>query len=148
VLTVCFVPVPRPVVSLGARLTCVALAGTAGALGMLAQRRGGIADMAAAAGYAFAPGVSRFAAATGGFVIHLVWVALWSVVLAAWMQRDRRPNPSIAALIIAALALATSFIVPAAIGGPLATLPTPERIVVHVVLAISLIIGMRLAPGG
>ena len=146
--TVCFVPVSRPVASLGARITCVALAGTAGALGTLAQRRGGVVELLATGGYLLAPGVSRFAAATGGLVIYAVWIAVWSVVFAALMQRDRRPNPSIAAVIVAALALVLSFLLPAALGGPLATLPAPERILVHAVLALSLIIGMRLAPRG
>jgi hypothetical protein len=115
---------------------------------MLAWRRGGITELLASGGFLLAPGVSRIAAAMGGLVIHVVWMALWSVVFAASMQRDRRPSPSIVAIIVAAVALGVTFIAPAAAGGPLATLPPPERIVVHAVLAISLMIGMRLAPRG
>jgi hypothetical protein len=117
-------------------------------MGMLALRRGGVAEFLATSGYLLAPGVSRVAAATGGLVIYAAWVAVWSVVFAALMQRDRRPNPSITAILVGVFALAASSVVPAAIGGPLATLPAPERILVHVVLTISLVIGMRLAPRG
>ena len=117
-------------------------------MGMLAQRRGGVVELLAAGGYLFTPGVSRLAAAIGGLVIHALWIAAWSALVAASMQRRRRPNPSIVAILVAAMALGVSFIVPQVAGGPLATLPAAERILVHAVLAVSLIIGMRLAPGG
>lgn len=134
--------------SLGVRIACVALAGTIGAMGMLGHRRGGIAELFAAGGHLLTPGVSRSAAVLGGLVIHVVWMAAWSVLFAAFVQRDRRPHASIAAVVVAALAFGASIVTPVALGGPLATLPPTERAVVYVVLAISFVIGMRLAPQG
>jgi hypothetical protein len=134
--------------SLGVRIACIALAGTVGAVGMLGHRRGGIAEPFAASGLLLAPGATRAMAIIGGFVIHVAWVAAASAVLAAFMQRDRRTGASIVAAILAALVLVATIVVPAAMGGPLATLPMAERAVVCAVLAISLALGMRLAPGG
>ena len=145
---VCFVRVSRAAMSLGVRVACVALAGTVGAMGMLVYRRGGITEMFAAGGHLLAPGASRSLALLGGLGIHVVWMAVWSVVFAALVQRDRRLRASIAAVVIAALAFGASIVAPAGIGGPLATLPPIERAVVHVVLAISFVIGMRLASTG
>ena len=145
---VCFVPVPRPSVSLGIRIACVAFAGTAGALAMLAQRRGGIVEMFATHGSSLAPGGSRVVAAAGGLAIHIVWVLAWSLAFAAFAQRHRRPNAALAALVTATLAFGISSLVAPAYGGPVAMLPIAERILVHAVLAVSLAIGMRLAPEG
>ena len=145
---VCFVPVPRPSVSLGIRIACVAFAGTAGALAMLAQRRGGVVEMFATHGTSLASGGSPLAAAAVGLVIHVLWVVAWSLAFAAFVQRLRRPHAALAALVIATLAFVVSFLVAGAYGGPVAMLPIPERVLVHAVLAISLGIGMRLAPEG
>ena len=145
---VCFVPVPRAVISLGMRIACVALAGTVGAMGMLGYRRGGVTEMFAAGGQLLAPGVSRSLALVVGLAIHVVWIGAWSVALAAFMQRDRRLRASIAAVVVATLAFGAAIVAPAGIAGPLATLPPTERAVVHVVLALSFVIGMRLAPEG
>ena len=145
---VCFVRVPPARMSLGVRLACVALAGTVGAMGMLGHRRGGVTAMFAEGGHLLAPALSPPVAVLGGLVIHMAWVAAWSVLFAALMQRHRRPRASVAAIVVAALALGATFIVPLAVAGPLATLPAIERMLVHVVLAISLVMGMRLAPLG
>jgi hypothetical protein len=134
--------------SLGVRIACVALAGTVGAMGMLGHRRGGITATFAEGGRLLAPTVSGPVAVVGGLLIHVAWVAAWSVVFAALMQRHRRPRASVTAIVVAALALGATFIVPFTVGGPLATLPAIERTLVHVVLAISLVMGMRLAPLG
>ena len=145
---VCFVRVSRAVISLGVRIACVALAGTVGAMGMLGYRRGGVTEMFAAGGLLLAPGASRSLALLIGLAIHIVWIGVWSVVFAAFMQRDRRLRASIAAVIVAMLAFGAAIVAPAGIASPLATLPASERAVVHVVLAISFVIGMRLALTG
>ena len=145
---VCFVRVPRAPISLGVRITCIALAGTIAALGMFGHRRGGITDPFAGGGHLLSPGGSPIAAIFVGIAIHVVWIAAWSMLLAAFAQRDRRGRASIGAVIVAALALGVSMIAPPSLGGPLATLEIPERVVVHVVLAIAFLLGMRLAPRG
>ena len=130
------------------RTACVAAAGTIGALGMLGHRRDGIGSLFAAGGERLAPAASHAGAVLLGLVIHVVWIAAWTALFAAFTQRERRFGASIPALIVAAIAFGVSFIVPEALGGPLATLPTPERALVHLVLAISFVLGMRLAPAG
>jgi hypothetical protein len=104
--------------------------------------------MFAAGGHLLAPGASRSVALLIGLLIHLAWMTAWSVVFAAFVQRDRRLRASIAAVVVAALAFGASIVAPAGIVGPLAALPPIERGLVHVVLAISFIIGMRLAFTG
>ena len=145
---VCFVRVSTAPLSLGVRLTCIALAGTVGAIGMLSHRRGGVTDPFAASGAALTTGLSPAAATLLGLAIHVGWMALWSVLLAALVQRVRGPSASLVAIAVAALAFVVSLVVAAAIAGPVATLPTAARILVHVVLAISFVLGMRLAPRG
>jgi hypothetical protein len=115
---------------------------------MLGYRRGGIGDFFAAAGERLSPAASRSGAALLGLVIHVAWIATWSALFAAFMQRGRRSGASIPAFLVAALALGVSFVVPDALGGPLATLPAPERALGHLVLAVSFVLGMRLAPAG
>jgi hypothetical protein len=148
VSAVCFVPVPTARMSHGVRIACIALAGTVGALGMLGHRRGGITELFAAAGRLVTPGAPESAAVLLGLAIHVIWIALWSALLAAFTQPDRRSRTSIAAVIVAALALAASLVVSAVVVGPLGTLSLAARTVAHVVLAVSFIIGMRLAPQG
>jgi hypothetical protein len=115
---------------------------------MLGYRRAGISALFAAGGERLAPAASQWGAALLGLVIHIAWVAVWSAVFAALTQRERRFGASIPALTVAAIALGVSFVVPEALGGPVATLPTTERTLVHLVLAVSFVLGMRLAPAG
>ena len=130
------------------RTACVAAAGTIGALGMLAHRRAGVGALFATGGERLAPTASLWGAALLGLVIHVAWIAVWSALFAAFTQRERRSGASIPALIVAVIAFGVSFAIPEALGGPLTTLPTAERALVHLVLAISLVLGMRLAPAG
>src|SRR5688500_15073934 len=98
---VCFVPVQRPLARLGAWIASVAVAGTVGALGMLGYRRDGIGALFAAGGESLAPAASPGGAALVGLVIHVAWVAAWSALFAAFMQRGRRSGASIPAFIVA-----------------------------------------------
>ena len=145
---ICFVAVQRPRTSLAVRMTCIAVAGTLGAMGLLGHRRSGAAALFGDGGRQLAPDASAWGAAFAGFVIHVVWIAVWSALFAALMQRGRRPGASIPALLVAALALGASFVLPDGLVGPVATLATPERTLVHLVLAVSFALGMRLAPVG
>jgi hypothetical protein len=133
---------------LGAGITWVALAGTVGALGMLGHRRDGMIAAFVAGGHLLLPQLASSAAAAIGLMIHGLWIAAWSILFAAFMQRDRRSHAAIPAAVIALVAFAVSLLLPQAIVGPLATLSTAERGLVHVVLAVSLALGMRLAPRG
>ena len=145
---VCFVAVQRPRTSLAVRMTCIAAAGTLGAMGLFGHRNEGIAALFADGGRRLTRDASPWGAAFAGLVIHVVWVAVWSALFAALMQRGRRPGASIPALLVAALALGASFVLPDGLVGPVATLATPERTLVHLVLGISFALGMRLAPMG
>jgi hypothetical protein len=49
---------------------------------------------------------------------------------------------------IAALAFVTAAVLPEALLGPIGSLTTPERVLVHLVLGVALGAGMRLAPTG
>ena len=130
------------------RIICIALAGTVGAIGTLGHRRGGATEPFAASGFALAPGGSDTGAVLLGFAVHVAWIVLWSVVLAALVQRLRSPGASILSVAVAAMAFMVSLVVVVPIGGPVATLPAAARALVHVVLAISFVLGMRLAPRG
>jgi hypothetical protein len=130
------------------RIICIALAGTVGAIGTLGHRRGGATEPFAASGFALAPGGSQIGAVLLGLAAHAAWIVLWSLVLAALVQRLRSPGASLLAVVVAAMAFVVSLVVAVAIGGPVATLPTAARALVHVVLAISFVLGMRLAPRG
>ena len=145
---VCFVAVQRPRTSLAVRMTCIAVAGTLGAMGLFGHRRGGVGAMFADGGRRLAPDASPWGGAVAGLLIHVVWIAVWSALFAALMQRGRRPGASIHALLVAGLALGASFLLPDGLVGPVATLPTPERMLVHLVLGVSFALGMRLAPAG
>ena len=133
---------------LGAGIAWVALAGTVGALGMLGHRRGGVMEPFVTGGQALLPGIPSGAAAGLGLLMHALWIAAWSLLFAAPMQRDRRAHAAIPAAVVALIAFAISLGLPAAFVGPLAALSTAERGLVHVVLAVALALGMRIAPRG
>jgi len=145
---VCFVRVSTAPASLGVRVICIALAGTLGAIGTLGYRRGGMTEPFAASGGALVPGAAPATAILLGLAIHLAWIVLWSVLLAALVQRKRGPRAALLAVAVAGLAFVAAMIVDGSIGGPMATLPIAARALVHVVLAISFVLGMRLAPRG
>jgi hypothetical protein len=130
------------------RIACVALAGTIGAVGMLGHRRGGVTELLAAGGHALIPAAPQIGAVMVGTAILALWLLMWSAMTAAAMQRTRGQYAAVIALLVAAVALAASLVVPDAIGGPTGTLTTAERTLVHGVLAVSLLLGMRLAPPG
>jgi hypothetical protein len=148
VSAVCFVAVPSPLASLGLRISCVSLAGTIGALGMLGHRRGAVGGLFAASGQLLMPSANDSLGVLLGLAMHCGWILVWSFVLAAVVQRRRGSHAALIAAAVALIALGVSVITPAAIGGPMATLPIPARALVHGVMAISFVIGMRLAPGG
>lgn len=145
---VCFVRVSTPWQGLGVRVVCVALAGTVGAIGMLGHRRDGMAAPFAASGSGLVPGASLAGSILLGLTVHLAWMAVWSLVFAALAQRVRRPPAALVAVAVAGMAFVFSTIVGGGVAGPAATLPTAARAVVHIVLAVSLVIGLRLAPRG
>jgi hypothetical protein len=148
VRAVCFVRVSPTRTSLGVRIACIALAGTVGAMGTLGYRRGGAADPFASGGYLLVAGAPRSAAIVVGALVHVIWIVAWSMLAAALMQRRVSTSGWMPAVLTAALAFGASVVAPAMIVGPLGTFPLAERAVVHLTLAVSFIIGMRLAPAG
>jgi len=146
--TVSFVPVPREPGGPGVRIACIGLAGTLGALGMLGHRRGGAIELLATGGHLLIPHAPSAVAALTGLLIHALWMVVWGYALVALTRQRRGLRASLAALVVAAAAFGTAVVVPAMLLGPVASLTTGERVLVHIVLALSLIIGTRLAFAG
>ena len=117
-------------------------------MGMLGHRRGGAVELFAAGGHLVISGAAPVVASLIGLVIHGVWMLLWSLVVVAIARHRGALWPLLAATAVGAVAFLATLIVPSSFIGPVATLTTGERALVHVVLAVSLMIGMRLAPGG
>jgi hypothetical protein len=130
------------------RIACIALAGTVGAMGMLGYRRGGAVELFAAGGHLVFSRAAPLVASVIGVVIHGAWMLLWAIILVALARHHRGMRVSVEAVAIAAVAFAAALALPSSMIGPVATLTIGERAVVHVVLAISLMLGMRLAPLG
>ena len=119
-------------------------------MGMLGHRRAGALEVFAAGG---APLPGSFPVAVDaalGIVIHGLWMLLWAVLLVSVARHGRGLGAMLLAVVVAALAFAISgaAIVPGGLLGPLATLTPGERALVHLVLATSLILGLRLALRG
>ena len=140
--------VSRAPASLGVRVACIALAGTVGAMGMLGHRRGGAVELFAAGGRVLAGGAGTGLAATVGVMVHAAWMLLWAVVFVAIARHHRGRRSSLEAAAVSVVALASAIVLPATLAGPVATLSIGARVVVHIVLALSLMLGMRLAPLG
>ena len=130
------------------RIACIALAGTIGAMGMLGYRRGGAIELFAAGGHLLFSRAAPILASTIGVVIHGAWMLLWAVLLVALARHHGGLRASLEAAAIAAVAFAAALALPSSLIGPVATLTIRERALVHVVLAVSLMLGMRLAPLG
>ena len=130
------------------RIACIALAGTIGAMGMLGHRRGGAIELFAAGGHLLVSRAAPIVASAIGIVIHGVWMLLWAIVLVALARHHGGLRASLATLVVAAVAFAAAIALPSSLIGPVATLTIGERALVHVVLALSLMLGMRLAPLG
>ena len=142
----CFVntTVRSPIVVLGA----IAAAATTGALIAIGRRLGGAGVAFAAIGNVLvhAPGgASTGAAIVVGVVLHLVATFLWTAVfLALWTRLARRDVA--AALVVAVGELALSWVTARGTGAGIATVvPLGDRVLLALILALSLVVGMRFA---
>ena len=114
-------------------------------MGMLGHRRGGAIELFAAGGHLVFSRAAPILASVIGVVIHGAWMLLWAVILVALARHHRGLRMSIEAVAVAVVALAAALALPSSLIGPVATLTVRERVLVHVVLGISLMLGMRLA---
>jgi hypothetical protein len=133
-----------PVVVLGS----IAAAATTGALLAIGRRLGGMGVGLAAIGNVLvhSPGGADTATAVVvGLLLHLVAVFLWTAVfLTLWGAIGNRDI--VAALIVAIAELALSWIVARASGAGIATVvPLGDRVLLALILALSLVVGMRFA---
>ena len=117
-------------------------------MGMLGHRRSGATELFASGGWVLAAQVPRPVAVVLGLVIHALWMLLWSLLLVSIARQDRGIRAALAAIAVAALAFVASLVLPAVVLGPLSALTTPERGLIHIMLATSFMIGMPLALGG
>lgn len=117
-------------------------------MGMLGHRRAGATEVFAAGGQQALAMLLPLPAALAGVLIHTVWMLVWGFALAALAPVRGGRGAMLLALAVAALAFVVTLLLPAPIVGPVATLTTGERALVHVVLGISLLIGTRLARPG
>ena len=117
-------------------------------MGMLGYRRGGAIELFAAGGHLAFSRVAPALASVIGVVIHAAWMLLWALILVALARHHRALRMVIDATVVAAAAFVATIALPSAFIGPVATLTMGERVLVHLVLGISLMLGMRLAPSG
>ncbi len=143
--TVCFVRVPTTRIRLGLRVACIAVAATVGGLVVLGAARGGASVLFAMAGWALSPAAAGGVAAVLGAIMHALWVLSWSVVYAIVAHAHRGWRLLGDALAVAVVAAVTSPLIGPALAGPFSLVTMPERVVLHVVLALALATGMRLA---
>ncbi|MFI5230333.1 MAG: hypothetical protein ACHQWU_14765 [Gemmatimonadales bacterium] len=133
-----------PIVVLGS----IAAAATTGALLAIGRRLGGPSVALAAVGNVVvqAPGgAGTPPAILVGLALHVVAAFVWTAVFfAVWNRLQRRDI--VAALIVAAGQLALSWIVARASGAGIATVvPLGDRVLLALILALSLVVGMRFA---
>lgn len=126
----------------------IAAAATTGALLAIGRRLGGEGVALAAIGNVLvhAPGGDSTAAAVVvGLAMHLIAVFVWTAVFfALWGRLGRRDV--VAALVVAIAELALSWIVARASGAGIATVvPLGDRVLLALILAVSLVVGMRFA---
>ena len=117
-------------------------------MGMLGHRRGGVVELFAAGGRLIMGGAGPALASIVGLLVHGAWMMLWAIIFVAIARHHRGRRTSLEAAAVAAVALAAAIALPAMLVGPVATLTIAARAVVHIVLAVSLMLGMRLAPLG
>jgi hypothetical protein len=133
-----------PIVVLGS----IAAAATTGALLAVGRRLGGPGVALAAIGnvVVHAPGGADTAPAiVVGLALHLVAAFAWTAVFfALWDRLQRRDI--LAALIVGTAQLALSWIVAGASRAGIATVvPLGDRVLLALILALSLVVGMRFA---
>lgn len=117
-------------------------------MGMLGYRRGGAVELFAAGGHLVFSRAAPILASVIGVLIHGAWMLLWAVILVAFARHHGGLRATLEAAAVAIVAFAAALALPSSLIGPVATLTIGERVLVHVVLGISLILGMRLAPLG
>ncbi len=117
-------------------------------MGMLGYRRGGVIELFAAGGQLVFDSAAPIVASVIGVVIHGAWMLLWSLLLVAIARHHRALRMSIEAAAVAIVAFVAALTLPSSLVGPVATLTIGERALVHIVLGISLMLGMRLAFNG
>jgi hypothetical protein len=115
---------------------------------MLGIRRGGPLELLAAGGHLIAPGAARVLAAAIGALIHGAWMWGWSALFGRIAPRHHGWRIARDAAIVAGLAYVAAAVLPDALMGPVAALMLSERIFLHLLLAIGLVTGMRLAHNG
>jgi hypothetical protein len=145
-----FLSVPAPTVLTPPSLVVgtVASAATTGALVAEGHRLGSIgipfAEISAAVFHRTASGGEAGLVFTG-FVLHVVAVMIWSAIF-TWLVARARWRPIVAGVAVAIGTLVLSWLTARATGRGVATvLPLGDRVVVAVVLAVSLVVGMRFA---
>jgi hypothetical protein len=131
-------------VSPGVRIAFITVAATVGALVTFGARHAGAGELFAAGGHLAIQGASVSFAAVAGGVIHVFWISLWSALYAIVARAHRGARTVVDAALVAGAAYVCSMVVPF-LAGPLSTLMTSEKVVIHLVLALALAIGMRLA---
>jgi hypothetical protein len=139
--------VREPAISQSVIVGSVAAAATTGALIAMGHRVGHAAIPFAAVGAVATPRAAG-GGAVGlvfiGFVFHLAAIMVWSVVF-LWLAR-RLARPVLAAAAVSAANFFASWLVAWSSGAGLASaLPLGDRIAFAVVLALSLVVGMRYA---
>jgi hypothetical protein len=148
VRAVCFVRVSVQPRSPGATIAPIVIAATVGALITLGARRGGALEPFIAGGQLLIPGAARWAAGAVGALLHGAWMSAWSALYGTVLSVRHGWRPIADAAGIAAVAFGISLLLPDALLGPVATLTFAEQLFLHVLLALSLATGMRLAPVG
>jgi len=141
---VCFVRVSQSSVSPGVRVACITVAATLGALVTLGARHAGVTELFAAGGHLAVSGAAVGVAALMGAVIHALWFSLWTALYAFVARAHRGLRTLGDAVLLAGVAYGCAAVAPS-LAGPVSTLMTSEKVLVHVLLALALATGMRLA---
>jgi hypothetical protein len=83
-----------------------------------------------------------------GALLHGAWMSAWSALYGTVARTRHGWRPIRDAVGIAALAYGVALLLPDALLGPIATLTMAEQLLLHLLLAVGLGAGMRLAPVG
>jgi hypothetical protein len=145
VRAVCFVRVPTTRIRLVVPIACIAVAATLGGLVVLGAARGGASALFAMAGWALTPAVGDAPATVLGVAVHGLWIALWSLLYASVARAHRGWRVLGDAVAVAGLAGVVATLVGPALAGPSSLVGIAERVLLHVILALALAAGMRLA---
>jgi hypothetical protein len=111
---------------------------------MLGSRRAGVGELFAAGGHLALSGAPVWLAVVIGAVMHTLWVWLWSALYAFVARAHRGWRTLAGAAVVAVVAYACAAVAPS-LAGPVSTLMPSEKILVHLILALALAAGMRLA---